>query len=93
MVQQLVGTAFWQKDSKLNNKENTQLKSVMDFRLMGLAHSAFFEETGEWGGGLRNIYEHMTTDYVYPDIYNVAVSRQSRYRSFSARNAKKSRQL
>jgi len=66
-----VGTAFWQKDSKLNNKENTQLKSVMDFRLMGLAHSAFFEETGEWGGGLRNIYEHMTTDYVYPDIYNV----------------------
>ena len=43
----------------------------MDFRLMGLAHSAFFEETGEWGGGLRNIYEHMTTDYVYPDIYNV----------------------
>ena len=66
-----VGTAFWQKDSKLNNKENTQLKSVMDFRLMGLAHSAFFEETGEWGGGLRNIYEHMTTDYVYSDIYNV----------------------
>jgi len=66
-----VGTAFWQKDSKLNYKENTQLKSVMDFRLMGLAHSAFFEETGEWGGGLRNIYEHMTTDYVYSDIYNV----------------------
>jgi glycosidase len=66
-----VGTAFWQKDSKLNNKENTHLKSVMDFRLMGLAHSAFFEETGEWGGGLRNIYEHMTTDYVYSDIYNV----------------------
>jgi glycosidase len=66
-----VGTAFWQKNSKLNNKENTQLKSVMDFRLMGLAHSAFFEETGEWGGGLRNIYEHMTTDYVYSDIYNV----------------------
>jgi glycosidase len=66
-----VGTAFWQKNSKLNNKENTQLKSVMDFRLMGLAHSAFFEETGEWGGGLRNIYEHMTSDYVYPNIYNV----------------------
>ncbi|HOV35526.1 MAG TPA: glycoside hydrolase family 13 protein [Dysgonamonadaceae bacterium] len=66
-----VGTAFWQKDSKLNNKENTHLKSVMDFRLMGLTHSAFFEETGEWGGGLRNIYEHMATDYIYPDVYNV----------------------
>ena len=66
-----LGTAFWQKDSKLNYRENTQLKSVMDFRLMGLAHSAFFEETGEWGGGLRNIYEHMTTDYVYPNIYSV----------------------
>lgn len=66
-----IGTAFWQKDSKLNNKKNTQLKTVMDFKLMGLSHSAFSEETGDWGGGLYNIYEHMSYDYIYPDIYHV----------------------
>lgn len=66
-----IGTAFWQKDSKLNNRENTQLKSVMDFRFMGLSHSAFFEETTEWNGGLHNIYDHMTYDFIYPDIHNV----------------------
>jgi glycosidase len=38
---------------------------------MGLSHSAFFEETGVWGGGLQGIYDHMTYDFIYPDIYNV----------------------
>ncbi len=62
-----IGTSFWQKDSKINNKE-IDLKSVMDFRFMGLSHSAFQEETGEWNGGLHGIYEHMTYDFIYPDI-------------------------
>ncbi len=66
-----IGTAFWQKDSKLNNRENTNLKSVMDFRFMGLSHTAFVEETTEWNGGLHGIYDHMTYDFIYPDIYNV----------------------
>lgn len=66
-----IGTAWWQKNSTLNNRENTQLKSVMDFRFMGLSHRAFFDETGDWGGGLRDVYEHMTYDFIYPDIYNV----------------------
>lgn len=66
-----IGTAVWQKDSKLNMLENTQLKSVMDFRFMGLSHSAFSEETEHWHGGLRNIYEHMAYDFIYPDVNNV----------------------
>ena len=66
-----IGTAFWQQDSKVNNVKNTKLKTVMDFKLMGLSHSAFSEETGDWGGGLYNIYEHMSYDYIYPDIYHV----------------------
>ncbi len=66
-----IGTAFWQKDSKLNNRDNTNLKSVMDFRFMGLSHTAFVEETTEWNGGLHGIYDHMTYDFIYPDIYNV----------------------
>ena len=43
----------------------------MDFRFMGLAHTAFFEETTEWNAGLHDIYEHMTYDFVYADIYHV----------------------
>jgi glycosidase len=66
-----IGTSFWQKNSKLNNRENTQLKSVMDFKFMGLAHTAFFEETGEWNGGLHGVWDHMTYDFIYPDIANV----------------------
>lgn len=66
-----IGTAVWQKGSKLNMHENTQLKSVMDFRFMGLSHTAFSEETEHWNGGLRNIYEHMAYDFIYPDINNV----------------------
>jgi glycosidase len=65
-----IGTSFWQKDSKIN-PHNTQLKTVMDFRFMGLAHTAFFEETTEWNAGLHDIYEHMTYDFVYADIYHV----------------------
>ncbi len=66
-----IGTSFWQRNSKLNNRKDTQLKSVMDFRFMGLSHTAFPEETTEWNGGLHGIYDHMTYDYIYPDIYNV----------------------
>lgn len=65
-----IGTAFWQRNSPIN-PNNTKLKSVMDFKFMGLSHSAFFEETGEWGGGLYGIFDHMTYDFIYPDIYNV----------------------
>ncbi|WP_298649784.1 glycoside hydrolase family 13 protein [uncultured Proteiniphilum sp.] len=65
-----IGTAFWQRNSPLN-PNNTKLKSVMDFRFMGLSHTAFSEETGEWNGGLHGIFDHMTYDFIYPDIYNV----------------------
>ena len=65
-----IGSAYWQKGSRLNFGKDTELKSVMDFRLMGIASKAFHEETG-WSGGLHTIFEHMCYDYVYPDIYNV----------------------
>lgn len=66
-----IGTAVWQKGSKINMHKDSQLKSVMDFRFMGLSHSAFSEETGEWDGGLKNVYNHMAYDFIYPDINNV----------------------
>lgn len=67
----IIGTAFWQQNSKVNNVGNTKLKTVMDFKLMGLSHSAFSEETGSWNGGLHAIYESLSYDYIYPDIYHV----------------------
>lgn len=65
-----IGSAYWQKGSRLNFGQDTELKSVMDFRLMGIVSKAFHEETG-YSGGLHTIFEHMCYDYVYPDIYNV----------------------
>mgnify|MGYP000500379058 FL=1 len=65
-----IGSAYWQKGSRLNFGQDTELKSVMDFSLMGIASKAFHEETG-YSGGLHTIFEHMCYDYVYPDIYNV----------------------
>jgi glycosidase len=65
-----IGSAYWQKGSRLNFGKSSELKSVMDFRLMGLTHTAFAEETG-WGGGLNAVYEHLCYDYVYPDVSNV----------------------
>ena len=60
-----IGSAYWQKGSRLNFGQDTELKSVM-----GIASKAFHEETG-YSGGLHTIFEHMCYDYVYPDIYNV----------------------
>ncbi len=65
-----IGTAFWQRNSPIN-PNNTKLKSVMDVKFMGLSHTAFFEETGDWGGGLHGVFDHLTYDFIYPDIYNV----------------------
>lgn len=65
-----IGSAYWQTGSKLNFGRDTELKSVMDFRLAAIGSNCFHEETG-WGSGLSAIYEHMCYDYVYPDIDNV----------------------
>lgn len=69
-INQTIGSAFWQKGSKLNEGKDTELKSVMDFRLAEIASQAFHEET-EWEGGLHTIFEHLCYDFVYPDIYHV----------------------
>lgn len=61
-----IGSAYWQRGSRLNFGDDTGLKSVMDFRLMGIASGAFHANDG-----LSSIFEHLCYDYVYPDIYNV----------------------
>ena len=65
-----IGSAYWQKGSRLNFGKDTELRSVMDFRLMGIASAAFHEKEYPTGG-LQAIFEHMCYDYVYADIYHV----------------------
>lgn len=59
-----VAIAFWQKDSKLAAPRNSNLRSVMDFPLMGVMERAFDEET-TWDHGLARIYEYLGQDMVY----------------------------
>ncbi|MDD2799155.1 MAG: glycoside hydrolase family 13 protein [Bacteroidales bacterium] len=66
------GAAYWQANSKLDKDKNSNLKSVMDFQLMGVAHGAFHDET-DWGSGLTKIYETLSYDFLYPDINNLLV--------------------
>ncbi len=61
-----IGSAYWQTGSRLNFGKDTGLKSVMDFRLMGIAHDAFHNENG-----LHSLFEHLCYDYVYADINHV----------------------
>ncbi|GHT30698.1 alpha-amylase [Bacteroidia bacterium] len=64
-----IGTAWWQKGSKLNTGKDTELKSVMDFTLMGMASDVFHDKSPN--GRLSKIYEHLCYDFVYPNINNL----------------------
>lgn len=65
-----IGTAWWQKGSRLNSGKDTELKSVMDFTLMGMASDIFNDKTSP-NGKLNKLYTHVCYDFVYPDIQNV----------------------
>ena len=63
-----IGTAFFQRGSRINNRlPDTELPSVMDFRLMSLSQY-FFQETTQWYGGLHAIQNHMAYDFIYEDV-------------------------
>jgi len=68
-INNTIGTAFWQKDSKVNFGKNTELKSTMDFTLMGNASDIFHDQSPN--GRLSRLYQHLCYDYVYPDVNNV----------------------
>lgn len=61
-----IGSAYWQRGSRVNFGEDTGLKSVMDFKLMGIAHDVFHAD-----GGLQGVFEHLCYDYIYADINHV----------------------
>ncbi|MGN0230814.1 MAG: glycoside hydrolase family 13 protein [Muribaculaceae bacterium] len=67
----VAGSAFWQKDSKINRFTNSNLKTVMDFPTMIMAREAFGSDTRKYSQGLNAIYERLSQDYLYPDPMKV----------------------
>ena len=63
-------TAAWQKDSSLQ-KENSNLKTVMDFAFFDRVNQAKNEETDAWWNGFNRIYNSLCYDYLYKDPSHV----------------------
>ena len=63
------GSAFWQSGNRLNPVE-TNLPTVMDFKLSIDAHKMFDEQTDPWNG-LNHLYDHLALDYLYADPQKV----------------------
>ncbi len=63
------GAAFWQRGNRLNPKE-TNLPTVMDFKLLTDGRKMFNEETDPWNG-LNHLYDHLSHDYLFPDPQNI----------------------
>ncbi len=59
-------TAAWQKDSKLS-KDNSYLKTVMDFSFFEKLSQAKHEETDAWWQGMNRLYNSFVYDYLYED--------------------------
>ena len=63
-------TAAWQKGSKLS-KDNSYLKTVMDFSFFDKLSQAKNEETDAWWNGLNRLYNSFVYDYLYVDPTHV----------------------
>ena len=63
-------TAAWQKDSPLQ-KENSNLKTVMDFAFFDRVNQGKNEETDAWWNGFNRIYNSLCYDYLYKDPSHV----------------------
>lgn len=64
------GEAFWQKDSYVNKKGNSNLPTVMDFVLSIKGRDAFSGQTDRLTG-LNDIYDHLALDYLFPNPQNI----------------------
>ncbi len=63
-------TAAWQKDSRVA-RENSYLKTVMDFSFYAMVDSAAIEQTdGQWRG-FNRVYNSLMQDYLYPNPSSV----------------------
>ena len=63
-----VGVAYWQKDSKLAAPRNSLLPTVMDFPLMSLLNWTIDQETDDWDHGYAKLYDYLSQDVVFQDV-------------------------
>ena len=63
-------TAAWQKGSKLS-KDNSYLKTVMDFAFFDRLSQAKNEDTDAWWNGMNRLYNSFVYDYLYADPTHV----------------------
>ncbi|MBP5770428.1 MAG: cyclomaltodextrinase N-terminal domain-containing protein [Bacteroidaceae bacterium] len=63
-------TATWQKDSRIA-KDNSYLKTVMDFSFFDKLAKAKNEQTDGWWDGYNRIYNSLVYDYLYEDPTHV----------------------
>ena len=69
-VTQPAYTAAWQKDSRLA-KQNSNLKTVMDFAFYEAMDSCKHETTDDWWRGFNRVYKTFVYDYLYTDVNHV----------------------
>ena len=69
-VTQPAYTAAWQKDSRLV-KQNSNLKTVMDFAFYEAMDSCKHETTDDWRRGFNRVYNTFVYDYLYTDVNHV----------------------
>lgn len=72
--QDTASIAYWQKDSKLAEIQgfNSQLPSVMDFVFFDHLQRILTYEPS-WNKGLIELYNGLSTDYLYPNINQVMI--------------------
>lgn len=69
-VEQPAYTAAWQKNSRLS-KQNSYLKTVMDFSFYEKVDSAKHEQTDGWWRGYNRVYNSLVLDYLYENPASV----------------------
>ena len=69
-VTQPAYTAAWQKDSRLV-KQNSNLKTVMDFAFYEAMDSCKHETTDDWWRDFNRVYNTFVYDYLYTDVNHV----------------------
>ena len=62
-----VGVAYWQKDSRIAKPRNSKLTTVMDFPLMALLNYVCDQTTDDWDNGFAKIYDYVGQDMVFED--------------------------
>lgn len=63
--------AYWQTGTKNPNGYDSGLPSVMDFALSDAINRGFNEDEQGWNGGVGQLWQTLTMDYLYGDAYNL----------------------